>query len=56
MKELRICFMNKQGKLPRGIYAFKEPNTYYPVVYFKKAKYADTKVFEAIIDYLKRLK
>jgi hypothetical protein len=53
MKELKISFMEKNGKLPRGIYAFKEPNIYYPVVYFRKSRHASKEKFEAIIKYLK---
>ena len=49
-KELKISFFLKDVNYPRGIYAFKEPNIWYPVVYFKKAKHSDKKVFEYILD------
>lgn len=52
MKELKVAFMKRAGKLPEGLYAFKEPNSYYSAVYFRKAKGCSQKVYRAILDAL----
>ena len=53
IKELRICFMEKNGNISSGIYVFEKPNVWYPAVYFRKAKYVDRKTFETIIQLLR---
>ena len=50
-KELKISIMSKG--VPAGVYALKEPNIWYPVVYFRKAKHADKKTFLKVIEALK---
>ena len=52
MKVVRVCYMSKDGQLPEGIYA-DNGKCWYPVVYFRKAKWADPKVFRAVLDYIK---
>jgi|GEM_PF-6407128 len=47
-----ISFMEKSGKFPRGIYAFQKPNIWYPVVYFRKSKAADRKIYETVLKYI----
>ena len=50
---MKISLMEKG--VPRAIYAFKKPNVWYPVVYFRKSKHATKKEYEEIIRYLKAL-
>lgn len=56
MKELKICFMSKQKNIPMGIYVNRKNNSWFPIVYFRKSKYATKKEFETIIKYLKDYK
>ena len=53
-KEIRICFMSKSGNCPRGIYAFRNSNIWYPVIYFRKSKHADSKLYEILMKYVER--
>ena len=53
MKEIKICYMSKSGRIPEGFYMFKEPNIWFPVLYFRKSKFATKKQYEAIKEYLK---
>ena len=52
-KEIVITFMSGQKGIPMGMYAHKEPNIFYPVVYFRKAKHANKKEYEIILEYIK---
>jgi len=51
-KEIKISYFKKDGRLPEGVYMFKKPNIWYPVVYFRKPKGATKKEFETVKDYL----
>lgn len=53
--KIKLCFMEKHGIFPEGIYKFKEPNIWYPIVYFRKPKSVKEKEFRMIINYLKQL-
>ena len=50
-KKLTISIMSKG--VPAGVYVLAKPNTWYPVVYFRKAKHADKKTYEACIEALR---
>jgi hypothetical protein len=51
-KAIKISFIRKDGKLTEGIYIFKEPNKWYPAVYFRKSKWVDNGIYNAILEYL----
>lgn len=45
--------MLRDGKFPAGVYAFKKPNTWYPVIYFHKPRAkVNKKVYRAVLKHL----
>jgi hypothetical protein len=53
MKKLIITYFSRDRNIPPGIYALKEPNIYYPVIYFRlPKKIHNKKVLKHVMDHL----
>jgi len=54
MKKITVSWMSKKGSMPEAIYC-EGKDGWYPVVYFRKSKFATQEEYEIIKQELKKI-
>ena len=52
-KKIKISIWNKDKYFPAGVYKFKNPNIWYPVIYFRKPKNIKQEEYDEMIEIFK---